>query len=88
MATQQAWEDFEKLSGPLEYLSGMVGEGLKAVFAKLDSDYQEIIADQNRVIAAAAVADTHYKWTSAEILSSIARFLALRDYLIAQGFII
>ncbi len=87
MANEQAWEDFKVLTEALEYLEGMIGEGLNAVFTKLEGDYNEILADEPRLLAAAQIADAHYKWTSAAIVEAATKYLSLRDYLIAQGFI-
>ena len=87
MANEQAWKDFRALTAPLDFLDALLNTAVKTTLLNLDADYQEITGDEARVVAAVAIADTHYKWTSAEALAAITKYLSLRDYLVAQGFI-
>ena len=88
MATEQAWDDFEALKGSLEFISAQLNATLRPAFTKLNDDYTDIVSDPARVAAAAEVANLHYLWTAATIQAEISRALALRDYLIANNFIV
>jgi hypothetical protein len=88
MATEQAWDDFDALRNSLDFLSAEFGSTLRPAFDKLSDDYTEITADPDRTAAAVVVADIHYYWTAAKLLEMITKYLALRDYLVANGFII
>ena len=86
MATQQAWDDFNDLKSRVDYISGLLTNTIKDSTAKLEEKMSEIVADQARAAAAAALADQHPTHTAAYLLDKYAKILAVRDALVGQGF--
>lgn len=84
MATQQAWDDFKIVKSVLEQ-SLAEASAIKDLATRLESIMGDLEADPPRLAAAAALADTHYKWTAAAIVEAYNKLLALRTHLINQG---
>ena len=87
MSLQTAWEDFECLSGHVEFIGAQLATGLKNSLDALEARYLAVVGDVERSANVVALADTHYKWTSAALVAEIQKLLALRDSLAAAGFI-
>jgi hypothetical protein len=87
MASEQAWSDFERIRARLQYLGeAEASNSLKDGINTLESIVNEIIVDPVRTAELSALADTHCHCTSAHMMATYQKLIALRDYLVANGF--
>lgn len=86
MATQQAWDDVLLLAGLIQSLDNEVGEAVHGKLLSLKAVFEAIIADPTRTANAVALADEHPVYNSAKIIADVGKFMALHDWLTANGY--
>jgi hypothetical protein len=86
MATQQAWDDFLGLTSQVKGLDTDTGGAIRGKLLSLKALFEAIAADPERTAAAIALADQHPVYTSAKLTADVGRYLALHDWLSANGY--
>ena len=87
MASQQAWDDFDSVRRLTAVLSSEIGGPLKANLNDLNTLFATIAADPTRTVEVSALADSHPTETAVHLAEEAGKFLALRAWLIANGYI-
>jgi hypothetical protein len=85
MATQQAWEDFERLKSKAAYIVSVLSD-LKDAINKYKENVEVISADPARVAAAAPIADMHHTYTTAVLLDLYNDYVTLAAYMTTNGY--
>lgn len=88
MASQQAWDDFDSTRRLTAVLASEMAGPLKGNLNDLNTLFTAIAADQARTAAVVALADSHPTETAAYLSEEVGKFLALRAWLIASGYIL
>lgn len=86
MASQQAWNDFEKLVSLVGVANSTLDGVLAANLNELNSLFIAITAVPSRVAEVAALADTHPVNTAASLTNAVGTLLSLRNWLVANGY--
>jgi hypothetical protein len=88
MASQQAWDDFESVKRIIAVLNSQIAGSFKGYLDELNSLFTAISADPARSAEVIALADSHPVLNSAYLSEGAGKFLALRAWLIANGYIL
>lgn len=88
MASQQAWDDFDSARRIVAVLNSQIAGSFKGYLNELNSLFTAIAADPARSAEVVSLADSHPVQNSAYLSEATGKFLALRAWLIANGYIL
>ena len=87
MASQQAWDDFESVKRLVAVLGSEIAGILRVSLNDLNTLFTAIAADPARAAAVSSLADSHPVETAAHLAEEVGKLLALRAWMIANGYI-
>lgn len=88
MISQQAWDDFESVKRIIAVLNSQIAGSFKGYLEELNSLFTAIATDPARLAEVTSLADSHPVLNSVYLSEAAGKFLALRAWLIANGYIL
>ena len=85
MATQEAWNDFDNVKDFITKFD-YAAKALRVLGTDLEVIVNGILANQDRINALVALADTNPGFTSAALTERYGKAMAVKTALVAQGF--
>ena len=84
MANQEAWNDFDNVKDFIVRFEGLA-KALRVLGADLEVIVNAILANQGRLTALIALADTNPGFTSASLTDRYGKAMAIKAAIVAQG---
>jgi hypothetical protein len=88
MASQQAWDDFDSVRRLVDVVNAQKNGPLRGSLHELNTLFTAIAADPARAAEVSALADSHPTETAAHLAEEAGKLLAMRAWLIANGYIL